>query len=542
MIQPMLSTTEDVPRGRAMDVALLAAVCVVGAVIRILPAAHAAFPLGDGGLFTSLIEDLLRSGPTLPVTATYNGEAIPYVYPPLAFYLVAALVKGTGVPVLAWMQWLPVAASIAFIPAVYALVRRATRDRSAAVVAAAFIALGNGYQNLVQGGGLTKSLGLVFAVLAIERFLAVLDRQSASRIAAAGALAAAATLSHPAAGPLCAITFAWITLLRWRGGRTLRAALTVALLASLIVLPWAAAAVGHHGLGPLVAAASVDRTLLGALRGVASAFYVHPLPLWTALMLAGIYWELRRRRWFAPGWLLLIGLLDQRDAFITSLPAAAWLAAVGWEVMVSRPLAVVAARRPDLGWLAPVTVGALGLVLAAPLLLWPSDIGGVAPRRALTDGDLAATEWVHDHVPSGTRFAVVTGQYSWADDLDEWFPTLTGSVSVGTFQGTEWLGTDAWERSTRDHELLQTCAHADVGCLDRWVRATGLVAAYVYVPGPASSVNMPGIAGIAAGWGIGTTRAVDCCGELRAALDAAGAQRVYAGDGARIYALPRQDR
>ena len=283
MIQPMLSTTEDVPRGRAMDVALLAAACVVGAVIRILPAAHAAFPLGDGGLFTSLIEDLLRSGPTLPVTATYNGEAIPYVYPPLAFYLVAALVKGTGVPVLAWMQWLPVAASIAFIPAVYALVRRATRDRSAAVVAAAFIALGNGYQNLVQGGGLTKSLGLVFAVLAIERFLAVLDRQSASRIAAAGALAAAATLSHPAAGPLCAITFAWITLLRWRGGRTLRAALTVALLASLIVLPWAAAVVGHHGLGPLVAAASVDRTLLGALRGVASAFYVHPLPLWTAL-------------------------------------------------------------------------------------------------------------------------------------------------------------------------------------------------------------------------------------------------------------------
>ena len=91
--------------------------------------------------------------------------------------------------------------------------------------------------------------------------------------------------------------------------------------------------------------------------------------------------------------------------------------------------------------------------------------------------------------------------------------------------------------STRDHELLQTCAHADVGCLDRWVRATGLVAAYVYVPAGQLREHARH-RGHSRRLGHRDDARGGLLRELRAALDAAGAQRVYAGDGAGISGAP----
>src|SRR5215470_9642735 len=64
---------------------------VIGGAIRLFYVAHADFPLNDGGLFYTMTEDLRADKYVLPFYTSYNGGSIPYAYPPLAFYLSAAL-------------------------------------------------------------------------------------------------------------------------------------------------------------------------------------------------------------------------------------------------------------------------------------------------------------------------------------------------------------------------------------------------------------------------------------------------------------------
>ncbi len=47
------------------------------------------FPLNDGGLFATMIQDLVNNRLLLPASTTYNGLDIPFAYPPLAFYVAA---------------------------------------------------------------------------------------------------------------------------------------------------------------------------------------------------------------------------------------------------------------------------------------------------------------------------------------------------------------------------------------------------------------------------------------------------------------------
>jgi hypothetical protein len=116
---------------------------------------------------------------------------------------------------------------------------------------------------------------------------------------------------------------------------------------------------------------------------------------------------------------------------------------------------------------------------------------------------------------------VITGQ-PWAyDATSEWFPALTRRVSVGTAQGYEW--TAAWPDREREALALQACAGSiGLGCLERWVKASGRAPDFIYV---------------AKGRQMGPLSPEECCGALREAIR----QRlevVYDGPGATIAAWP----
>ena len=75
--------------------------------------------MNDGGLFFAMMRAIQLNGPALPELVTYNGELIPFAYPPLALYL-GAFVAGDDSPIAA-LRWLPIVASILTIPAAYAV-------------------------------------------------------------------------------------------------------------------------------------------------------------------------------------------------------------------------------------------------------------------------------------------------------------------------------------------------------------------------------------------------------------------------------------
>jgi hypothetical protein len=54
----------------------------------------------------------------------------------------------------------------------------------------------------------------------------------------------------------------------------------------------------------------------------------------------------------------------------------------------------------------------------------------------------------------GARFAIVTGDGPHAWVLD-WFPTLAGRTSIGTYQGLEWTTTEQWDATNALDDRIQ---------------------------------------------------------------------------------------
>src|SRR5579885_1145261 len=67
------------------------AVMILAAVIRLRYVFAADFPLGDGGLFSIMAEEVERAYFRLPSFTSYNGGQIPFAYPPVGLYTAALL-------------------------------------------------------------------------------------------------------------------------------------------------------------------------------------------------------------------------------------------------------------------------------------------------------------------------------------------------------------------------------------------------------------------------------------------------------------------
>ena len=114
-----------------------------------------------------MIEDLVRNGLLLPASTTYNGQDIPFVYPPLALYIAALANAAAGIPITDLLRTLPFLFSVLTIPAVYWAAERILQSRPAGALAAlAFALLPRSYQS-ITGGGITRALGFLLAVIAI---------------------------------------------------------------------------------------------------------------------------------------------------------------------------------------------------------------------------------------------------------------------------------------------------------------------------------------------------------------------------------------
>ena len=131
-----------------------------GASVRLLPFVGTDFPLNDGGLFATMIQDLVNNGLLLPAYTTYNGLDIPFAYPPLAFYVAGLAHQIGGFEILDILRGLPFLISLATVVAVYWLGQGVLGSRTGGVLAAiAFALLPGSYQWMITGGGVTRASG-----------------------------------------------------------------------------------------------------------------------------------------------------------------------------------------------------------------------------------------------------------------------------------------------------------------------------------------------------------------------------------------------
>lgn len=513
---------------------LVALAFALAVAVRAVQVLGSSFPLNDGGLFYAMVRDLEANHFVLPQTTSYNDAQIPYAYPPLAFYAAALVDKATPFALVDLFRYLPLLFTCATVGAFYVLARDMLRSRVAVVAAlAAFALIPRSFIWLVMGGGLTRSLGLLFALLALHQVYRLYADRDGRRLPLAVALSAATVLSHLETGWFLAFSVA----LFWAFcGRGRKAALHSAWLAAgtaVLTAPWWATIVAWHGLEPFTAANGTGGTVLSnaQTRDFAFLSLAHGVstsepffPLLGALGLLGGFACFVSRRFLLPAWWVAIVLFDVRSfATFSSVPVALLGGIAVAEVLLplfDRPGALgrfAAAHSPGQGvavWLAPAFIFGCMLYFAAyGALVRHPGLGEEASLASLTPGERAAMAWVAAQSPPDSRFLVIP-QTAWQTDREsEWFPVLAERASVGTVQGSEWLPNHGFDRQIAAHDQAWGCAWAGTGCLDSWMAAHGASFTHVYLPN-------------------------GCCGGLAAALRADPRyQLVYDGPGGVVYRL-----
>ena len=150
-----------------VGILLLLVSIILGGWFRIFPPLQAGFPINDGGLFYSMIEALQNNGFRIPQFVEYNGLEIPFVYPPLGFYVAATVSTVLDVDIFTTLRWIPAIVLIGTIPAVYTLAKALLNSKLEAGLAALIYALlPRSIMWLIMGGGITRSFGQLFLILA----------------------------------------------------------------------------------------------------------------------------------------------------------------------------------------------------------------------------------------------------------------------------------------------------------------------------------------------------------------------------------------
>lgn len=463
---------------------VLGVAIVFGSTARFLPGLMAGFPLNDGGMFLSMIQDLQESRYRLPEFTSYNQLGIPYAYPPFGFYVARLLSDLSNVSELELLRWLPPFVNSLSILAFYLLASELLKSRSLGALASAFYALTPGaFGWFVMGGGLTRSFGSLFLLLSVFSVLRLFQAGQWKFVGLAALFCGLTVLSHPEAGihAAAACFLVWLFF-----GRTVKSFLNAVIVGAGVVLvtsPWWGAILAYHGLAPFLSALSsgsygvpVWRALAGAILGRES--YV---PVLAVLRVVGLGWGLWKREYFLAAWAVIPYLVEPRSAPsvvfypFCMLVALAFAEAVPFFLSRLRNFSVAA------GELYKSKAYNACLFLVLIYLFVESGLYGFRlVNNSLKPAELAAMTWIKENTPANASFLILTGVKSpEIDPLVEWFPALTERLSLSTVQGYEWLGPGRFMEYYSDLAELQGCKSA--GCVEDWSARTGLGYQYVVI-------------------------------------------------------------
>ena len=208
-------------RGDVHTLLMIGQAILVALVLRLYFVLRSDFPLNDGGLFYSMVRDLQHAHYRLPAYTSYNLDGIPFAYPPLAFYLVGLIDSLGPWSLLSVMRFFPVTVSVLGLGAFVLLCRAMLRPKAAIVPATfAFALLPMAFVWQVMGGGITRSLGQLFSILALWQAYLLYTRGDRRHVLWLAILASCTVLSHPEAAWFTAysIPLLYVFLARDRHG------------------------------------------------------------------------------------------------------------------------------------------------------------------------------------------------------------------------------------------------------------------------------------------------------------------------------------
>ncbi len=519
------------PLSGALYATLIACAIGIAVLVRVTIVLASDFPLNDGGMFFAMVRDLQASHYALPSVTTYNTSEIPFAYPPLGLYVAAFVNDATPLGLTTIFRFLPLIVNSLMLVAFFAFARRML-DSRAAVVTAVFVfgMLPATMQWMIMGGGITRSFGFLFAVLAIGQVHAMYTSGKLWRVPVVTLLTSLVMLSHIEMAWFTAIVSGLMFVAYGRTPRGVLASLVVAAGTLLLTSPWWGTVLREHGTAPFVASlhsgvAWRDPIYL-LIRFDAT---VEPLfALVAALGLLGIFACLARRQYLLPCWVLAAAVLDPRAFPASASMPLALLSAISVHdvllplIVQRRALSLAPPAQDAPGRAAPAWLAGGALALGVCYLVLSALINSPSLLTGMTSDERDAMRWAAAKTAPDARFAVISADGWSVDRTSEWFPVLAERKSVATVQGSEWVRGRGFAHAQEDFLALQKCANLTPDCLDQWSAKTDNPFDYVYMTKIPPRVEK---------------QSKDpCCAALRSALaHAAGYAVVYESSAATIF-------
>ncbi len=448
------------------------------------------FPLNDGGLFYTMVKDLEANHFALPVFTSYNHAAIPYAYPPLAFYLTAFLNSVLKIDLLQLLRFVPLFFAVLSIPAFYLLTTQLLHNKEQQVLTTFIYAVSPAaYTWQIMGGGLTRAPAWFFSFLALFFFIKYVRQKKFLDLMWFVIFTSFTALTH-----LEMLWFLALTCLTlyffidrtWRGARDLALSAFATL---LLISPWWIPLLQDHGLQPFIAAFNTGGfsfssplaflLLMGGMDKISLAMI-------SLLAILGIFLLARQKEWFPAVWLLVLIFLDPRSIQRVAAMPMALLAAVALQACfhwLSTKKPLVEDSRPDEEFVLlqrPVSFIFLAFLVYALFLNLYTFFAGDSYLQTVNQANREAMNWVRDNTAEESRFVVLDFPFGWfSDRVAEWFPALTERSSLLTVQGQEWVTGTASQISAELTQATQ-CKMNGLQCLEDFFAEEQLDFDYLY--------------------------------------------------------------
>lgn len=466
------------------------AAVIFGGWTRLFPPLISGFPINDGGLFYVMVKALQENNLRLPSYVLYNGQSIPFAYPPLGFYVGAILSNALGLNPMEILRWLPAIILVLALAAFYGLSTTLLDSRFRAGVATlmyAFTPRAITWQ--VMGGGLTRSFGQLFLILALTNIYATFKQQKRKELCLSILFSSFVVLTHPEAAihTICLAILFWIVAGRSRKG-IMQASLIGAGTAVATAIWWIPLTL-HLGFAALISAGQTGLHSVSALfYPLLLTFTDEPLmTLVTALAVIGFAFQVSRKEYLVPLMSIVPFLVEPRSAPTVATIPLAMLAGLALSELILPALARSGINNGNPEDLNPLSsrivqifMAFIGFYLLGSTFYFGTQIAGTT----LTTAERRAFEWITENTPENSRFLILTGDTElFCDSTQEWFPALTNRVSLTTIQGKEWLGGRSFATQMRKYQAIQSCLGSiqPAICLNQSIRSLGSKFDYIYI-------------------------------------------------------------
>lgn len=495
-----LKRIKDIPAERLISAVLLFLGIVYGISVRWNFISGSDFPVNDGGFFYQMIVDLIENHYRLPMYTTYNQANIPFAYPPLGFYLIAGIHTLTAIPVVKLLTYSPFVISVATIPVCYQFTKIFFGEKIflRALATYIFATLPRSFEWFVMGGGITRSLGFIFALLAlIYASKEFQERNLTANLLITALFSCLTILSHPVATLFLA--FGMVVLFIYYWPVTIAKPLLVVLVAVLASAPWWIVVLAKHGLSPYVGATNAGHVNWYELKYIITQNFEYEnrffLPLVSALAIIGLFSPDRKRSLFL-GILVWMGYFVIPRGGVDFLTVyLAMLSAVGFSVVASSwqkpfyPQQDYLQNRFSLARGTKILLFYLAIYVFLGSFTYKYVDNKVDLR--LSEYDRDAMTWIDQNADVSSRILHVPSAEPrrnwWNDYIGEWLPAISRRENVSTVQGYEWIP-DRFQGRIVQYFGLRKCAEIGLTCIEEWQRNNQIQANYLYISKKEQSV------------------------------------------------------